>query len=357
MKNVTMAMIRKAPVVNGWSILDDGGRVSVADDVCIGENVEIRNGVNIGPRTHIGHNVLLDNCVNIAGDVHIDDNVIIHEATNIDPYSIIHNNVFIGTYCNLGGVVIQPNSFIGNRVNTYRNDRDASQCVFIGKRTNVDNDVSIGYNVSIGEGGQIADYVTIGPDTSIERNVVIGRNSHIGGHSRLYDYVKLGRFAAIDDNVCIRRNTEIGNNFVARPMVEISNDCVVHDNVTLGNLAYLEPLVLVQKDVTIGESASVGIGTRVDQNACICDNVVVPPHWVVSSGAKLKRSPICILGTKEPIGYTGCHNYVYMDGKYFPLNQGVFAQYMYDNDYTDKETKEYELHFKYVCEWIKLNKD
>jgi UDP-3-O-[3-hydroxymyristoyl] glucosamine N-acyltransferase len=177
--------------------------VRLGKDVCIGPNVVLATGAQVGDRT-----VILANCV-IAEGVSLGDDCLLHP--NITLYSnvklgcrvIVHSGTVIGSdgfgYARkasgiakipqIGGVIIEDDVEIGANVTI---DRATMNSTVIGAGTKIDNQVQIAHNVVIG------------------RNCLIAGMTGIGGSARLGDCVTLAGGVSVVDHVEIGANAVVG---------------------------------------------------------------------------------------------------------------------------------------------------
>jgi UDP-3-O-[3-hydroxymyristoyl] glucosamine N-acyltransferase len=196
----------------------------------------------------------------------------------------------------------------------------------------ISSEAVIGNNVSIGAFTYIGPNSVVGDGSIIEHGCVID-NTHIGFNSRIQSGVKIGsdalgslkdpsgkfrirphfglviigRHVRIEDNVVINRgylrNTIISDGVQIGPLsclgngVEIGENCLLAQGVTvagsvnIGRDSYIWGSASVREGVSIGEGATVGMGSVILSN--------VPDHelWLGSPAKKYVRRQTCNLST------------------------------------------------------------
>ncbi|MBS1569427.1 MAG: UDP-3-O-(3-hydroxymyristoyl)glucosamine N-acyltransferase, partial [Bacteroidetes bacterium] len=149
-------------------------------------------------------------------------------------------NVKIGKDCILmPGVVIYPNTTIGNRVIIQANAVIGGDGFYYKKRTG-------GYEKMVTAGTTvIEDDVEIGSGTTIDRGV--SADTRIGAGTK------------IDNQVQIGHDTLIGRHCLIAAQVGISGACVIGDNVTLwGQVGVPSKLTIGAGAVVLGQSGLIG---------------------------------------------------------------------------------------------------
>ncbi len=180
----------------------------IADDVVIGENVNIGAHVVIGTGSKIGHNVCLhagcvvaDN-VTIGSESVLYSNVSIYSNVIIGEKAIIHSGAVIGSdgfgianekgqwfkVPQLGRVIIGDKVEIGANTTI---DRGAIEDTVIENGVKLDNLIQIAHNVLIGENTAIAGCVGIAGSSTIGKHCAIGGGSGILGHLSIADHVHI----------------------------------------------------------------------------------------------------------------------------------------------------------------------
>jgi UDP-3-O-[3-hydroxymyristoyl] glucosamine N-acyltransferase len=202
-----------------------------------GENLEIEEGVYVGPYVVIGNNVKLKCRCKILPFVYIEDNVeigeetliysfvVIRSKTKIGSRVIIHPGVIIGAdgfgylqegeknikIPQIGGVIIEDDVEIGANTTI---DRGTVDNTIIKAGTKIDNLVQVAHNVKIGENCIIVSQTGIAGSVNIGNNVVLGGQIGIKEHVNIADRVKVGAKSGITKDI----NKEgIYSGFPAKP--------------------------------------------------------------------------------------------------------------------------------------------
>lgn len=207
--------------------------MSLGEEVTIGRNVVIENGVFIGKNVVIGHNT------------------VIFEGTSIG------DNVTIGSNCVLG---IKPS---GNK--KMRNAEANNNNLIIGSNTKVGN------TVSIYSGTELSNDVFVGDHASIRENVFIGEGSVIGR-------------AAI-----VELNSKIGKGCTIQTLAYVTGDTVLEDFVFLG------PCVSMSNDKYMGakefklKGPYIKEGAKIGNNASLLPGIVIGRYAIVGAGSVVTK--------------------------------------------------------------------
>jgi UDP-3-O-[3-hydroxymyristoyl] glucosamine N-acyltransferase len=156
----------------------------------------------------------------------------------VGTHTVVHPTVTIGTNVRIGkdclimpGVVIYPNTWIGDRVTIHANSVIGGDSFYYKKRAGAyEKMVTAGSTV-------IEDDVEIGSLSTIDRGV--SADTRIGAGTKIDNHVQVGH------------DTLIGRNCLIASQVGISGACVIGDGVTLWGQ------VGVPSKLTIGEGATV----------------------------------------------------------------------------------------------------
>lgn len=187
--------------------------VHYADDVVIGPNTTIDQGVTIGKGCKIYPNVF------IGADVSIGENCIIYPGVVIRERCILHNRVIlqpgaiIGS-CGfgyitdakghhhkidqLGHVVLEDDVEIGANTTI---DRARFKHTYISKGTKIDNLVQIGHNVILGEHNIVVSQTGISGSSKTGKNVVFGGQAGVVGHVDIADYTQIATRGGVTKSV------------------------------------------------------------------------------------------------------------------------------------------------------------
>jgi len=211
--------------IHPTAILGEGCQIptsaSIAAFAVLGDRVVVGEGAMIGPGCIIGHDCSLGNNSILKGRVTLYDNVRIGE------FCLIHSGVVIGSdgfgFANekngswfkmphLGGVVIGDQVEIGSNTTI---DRGFLEDTILGNGVIIDNLVQIGHNVTIGARTAIAGCVAIAGSTSIGEACQIGGASSIAGHIHLTDRVYITGTSAV--NHSLNKSGIYSSGFPAKP--------------------------------------------------------------------------------------------------------------------------------------------
>jgi len=188
------------------------------------DNVQLEEGIAIGPYVFIGKNTQIGKNTIIFPNVYIGDNCQIGENTCIFPNVTIRENTIIGSQCIIhSGVCIGTDGFgfvfdgkewikvpqigrviIGDNVEIGSNtciDRATFGETRIGSGTKIDNLVQIGHNVKIGDNCAIAATTGIAGSAVIGNCVRIGAGAGINGHITIGDNVTIGAWSGVAKSV------------------------------------------------------------------------------------------------------------------------------------------------------------
>jgi UDP-3-O-[3-hydroxymyristoyl] glucosamine N-acyltransferase len=180
--------------------------VRIADHVFIDADVDIAEGVEIGPGcviqrgVKIGKNTKLIANVTICKDVCIGMNTIIHPGAVIgaDGFGIANDQGRWIKVPQLGSVEIGDDVEIGANTTIDRGALDNTQ---ISTGVKLDNQIQIGHNVTIGEHTVIAGCVGIAGSTHIGKNCAIGGGTGIAGHLTISDGVQLTGMSMVTKSI------------------------------------------------------------------------------------------------------------------------------------------------------------
>lgn len=215
------------------------------ENLQLGQNVVIEDGVTIGNNVTIGHNTVILNG------------------------TVIGDHVRIGANCVLG---VKRG---GNK--RMRKANDTSEKLIIESHT------TIGNLVSIYSGSQIGENCFIGDHASIRENVYVGKETVIGRAAIVELNSTIGSRCTIQTLVYVTGDTTIEDDVFIGPCVSMSNDKYmgykeyelkgphIKQNAKIGNNASVLP------SITIGEDAVVGAGSVVTKDVKDGETVVGVP--------------------------------------------------------------------------------
>jgi len=186
---------------------------TVADDVYIGANVVISEGVEIGTKTKILANSSIGKFAKLGSNNLFYQNVSVYHFCEIGNNVILHSGCVIGS----DGFGFAPkddgsyskipqigNVIIGNNVEVGANssiDRATMGSTIIGNGVKVDNLVQIAHNVIIDENTVVAAQAGISGSTKIGKEVVIGGQAGFVGHISVANKVKINAKSGINKTV------------------------------------------------------------------------------------------------------------------------------------------------------------
>lgn len=215
-------------------IIDSDAKI--AEDVVLGDNVNIESGVVIGKGSRIGDFVI------IHADTRIGEKVTIGDAT------VIGKNPMRAAISTLKPVELPP-AEIGNG------------CM-------IGSLVSIYRGTKLGEGVLVADLASVREDVEVGKRTIVGRGVAIENDTRIGKYVK------IETNAYVTAHTIVEDRCFIAPMVTMTND---------NFLGRTEERFKYTKGPHLKK------GARVGANAILMPGVVVGEDAVVGAGSLVKR--------------------------------------------------------------------
>lgn len=195
----------------------------IGQDVYIGANVVIQQGVIIGDRTCIHPNVVIYPDVTIGNDTTLHANCTIHERTQIGSGCVIHSGAAIGS---------EGFGFVPTATGWYKMEQS-------------------GYTV-------LEDGVEIGCNSAVDRPAV--------GETRI------GRNSKLDNLVQIGHGCKIGRNCAMAAQVGLAGGAIIGDGVMLGGQ------VGVANQVTVGDRAIATGQTGITGNVAPGEMISGMPH-------------------------------------------------------------------------------
>jgi UDP-3-O-[3-hydroxymyristoyl] glucosamine N-acyltransferase len=166
--------------------------IHIGPNAIISNGVQLGEGTSIGAGTFVGENSILGNNCYIFPNVTIRENVIIGNNVVIYPNAVIGSDGF--SYCwdgaghlkipQAGTVVIEDDVEIGAGTTI---DRATLGKTVIGKGTIIDNLVQIGHNSKIGEYSVICAQVGLAGTSTLGRRVTLAGQVGIAGHLTIGD--------------------------------------------------------------------------------------------------------------------------------------------------------------------------
>ncbi len=200
-----------------------GDRVSIGEDVSIGDYVVVGDDVSIGSGCQLHPFVYIGNGSGLGSDCLIHGGVQIHHGCQLGDRVRIHANAVIGSD-GFGYVKGQDGKFkkiqqigdviIGNDVEIGANvvvDRASLGSTIIRDGVKLDNLIQIAHNVDVGENSAIA------AQTGIAGSTQIGPDCLIGGQVGIVGHVKVGAGTEIQAQSGIASDIEPGSRLYGSP--------------------------------------------------------------------------------------------------------------------------------------------
>ncbi|CEG55607.1 UDP-3-O-(3-hydroxymyristoyl)glucosamine N-acyltransferase [Legionella fallonii] len=181
----------------------------------IGDNVQLGEGVFIGPYVVIESGSIIGNHSVLKSHIHVGYDVIIGEHSTIHPHVTIYDHCHIGSR-----VIIHASTVVGS---------DGFGYTF-----------TDGHHLKVPHVGRVAihDNVEIGANTAIDRatigETVIGEGTKIDNLVQIAHSVKLGKHNILCAFTGIAGSSTSGNNVIFAANVGISDHVQIDNNVILG---------------------------------------------------------------------------------------------------------------------------
>jgi UDP-3-O-[3-hydroxymyristoyl] glucosamine N-acyltransferase len=175
----------------------------------------------------------------------------------------------------------------------------------VSKKSDIDENCSIGDAVFVGAFTSICEGVTIGNNVKIHPNCYIGKNVTIGDNSIIYPNVSIYHNCKIGGNNIIHSGVVIGSDgFGFAPNAENNYDkisqignVIISDNVEIGANTTIDR-------ATMG-STKIGKGVKLDNLIQIAHNVEVGDHTVIAAQAGVagssKIGKNCMIGGQTAV--------------------------------------------------------
>lgn len=213
------------------------------------ENYFVGKHCQIGENVHIGINCIIEDGVIIGDNSYIDSNTIIRKGTELGKHSFIGSNCIIGEYTNdfcvsqkieSQSLIIGSNALIRSGSIIYR-------------ASNIGNYFQTGHQVTIRENTNIGKNVSIGTLSDIQGNCSIGNyvrmhsNVHIGQLSRIDDYVWIFPYVVLTNDPTPPSEQFIGVH--VHPFAIISTGSIIMPGLNIGQDALIAAGAIVTKSV------------------------------------------------------------------------------------------------------------
>jgi UDP-3-O-[3-hydroxymyristoyl] glucosamine N-acyltransferase len=186
--------------------------VILGENINIGANVVIKSGCSIGSNTQIEANTVIDIDVKVGEGTIIYSNTSIYHGASIGDYCTIHSGVVIGAdgfgfarssagwekIYQLGSVEIGNNVELGAGTTI---DRGALDNTKIGNGVKIDNQVQVAHNVIIGDNTAIAAHTAIAGSAVIGERCTIAGCVGIVGHIEIADDVHITGMTMVSKSI------------------------------------------------------------------------------------------------------------------------------------------------------------
>lgn len=196
--------------VHSTAIISD--RAKLGDQVCIGPQVIIAAGANVGNGCKIHSGAYVGENTFIGEGCTLWQNVVVREGCTVGKRVIIHANAVIGAdgfgyffqekkhnkIHHAGGVCIGDDAEIGACACI---DRAKFGHTTVGPGTKIDNLVQVGHNVQIGAHCLIVGHVGIAGSAKLDNYVVVGGNAGIKDHVVLHDGVRVAAMSGVTKDI------------------------------------------------------------------------------------------------------------------------------------------------------------
>ena len=201
---------KQTPGIDATAII--GADVQLGEGVSIGPYTVIEAGVRIADGVQIGAHCYLGEGVQVGAHSRLWPNVTLYHGVKTGHHCTFHSSSVIGGdgfgWANDKGRWVKipqlGNVIIGNYVDIGVGttiDRGALDDTMIGDHCIIDNQVQIGHNVQIGEGTGIAGQVGIAGSTKIGKRCLIGGQAGLAGHIEIVDDVQLHGQAMVTKSI------------------------------------------------------------------------------------------------------------------------------------------------------------
>lgn len=191
----------------------------------IGEEVQMGEGVSVGPLAHVGSQCRIGSSTRIYGGAYVGSGVQIGRDCLIYPGAILLDNCLIGHRVIIhSGTVLGSDGYgfaqderghhvkiaqmgivqIDDDVEVGANctiDRATFGRTWIQQGTKIDNLVQIGHNVTVGEHSLLIGQVGVSGSTRIGKHVVLAGQVGVVGHIEIGDRVRVGAKSGVHHSV------------------------------------------------------------------------------------------------------------------------------------------------------------
>lgn len=219
----------------------------------------------------------------IMDDVIVGDNVVIEDGVFVDHHCIIRDNVHLKE-----GVKVGSGCILGEYLADFYDDlNNKKHPLVIGK-----NSLIRSYSIIYGD-TVIGDNFQTGHRVTIRENAVIGNNVRIGTLSDIQGYCQIGNYVNMHSNVHIGHKSVIEDYVWIFPYVVLTNDPTPPSEqlcgVTLKEFAVVATGSIILPGVTVGKDALVAASANVTKDVAERTIVGGNPAKVLGNVEKIKN--------------------------------------------------------------------
>ena len=200
----------------------------------------------------------------------------------------------------------------------------------IAENAQVDPEVRIGQNTSVGAFTVVEAGTIIGEDCTIYPQVFIGRNVQIGNNCKLYPGVRVHHHTVVGDNCVLHANAVIGadgfgfapqedktwkkvphvGNVILENDVEIgANTCIdraalgstiLRSGVKIDNLVHIAHNVEVGKNSVMAAQVGIAGSTKIGENVQLGGQTGIAGHLTIADGTRVQAQSGIASSVKQP---------------------------------------------------------
>jgi len=223
----------------------------------------INKHAKIGDNVHIGFNTIIEDGVEICDDCYIEENVIIRKGTKLGV------NSKVGANC-----------ILGEHLMDFYSNLESSYCLEIGRDCLIRSGSIIYSNSKIGNHFQTGHHATIRENCQIGNNVSVGTYTDIQGHCQIGNYVRF------HSNVFVTQHSIIDDYVWIFPHVVFTDDPIPPSNYGLSihihSYASVAAGSLLLPGIELGEHCLIAAGAVVTKD--------VPPYKLaIGNPARIEK--------------------------------------------------------------------
>ena len=186
----------------------------------------------------------------------------------------IYQNVSLGKDCNIeafASIGLAPRGYKDGELETILGDRvEVKTHATICSGNRIGNDVSLGHGLYMRHGSQIGDHVIIGSHSNLEWDIIIQKDVTIGSYAGIAEY------SMIDEGCWLGPQVSLPS--VLHPLCPKAKEC--------GRGAHLYPAVTVGAGATIYPDLQIGTGALIEPGSVVVTDV---PPFAVMQGNPAKQ--------------------------------------------------------------------